>query len=71
LEWVFHCDGAPSHITAIVIEWHKEDCNMSPERLVNSPKLSPMEILWAILKKTAANMKPKTIKGLKTTLFAA
>jgi hypothetical protein len=37
----------------------------------NSPDLSPIELLWAILKKLVRKVKPEMIEELKSSLLAA
>jgi hypothetical protein len=68
LEWIFQQDGATCHTTQVVLDWLEESCDVLHGWPANSPDLSPIELLWAILKKSIAIIKPVTLDDLRTAL---
>jgi transposase len=66
--WIFQQDGAPCHTSRASREWIQERCVLLQPWPANSPDLSPIELLWAILKRTIWHMSPKTISDLERVL---
>jgi transposase len=69
--WIFQQDGAPSHTSQVALDWLEESVDVIVDWPANSPDLSPIELLWAILKKLVRRMKPQTIEEVKGALLAA
>jgi hypothetical protein len=49
-EWVYQQDGARSHTSGVSIEWLEERWDLLVDWFANSPDLSPIELLWSLLK---------------------
>ena len=62
-------DGAPAHTTKLLKEWFT-DCGIDyiKDWPGNSPDLSPIENLWAIMKAHLRNRDTSTIDKLRVTL---
>jgi hypothetical protein len=71
LGWIFQQDGAPCHTAQIALDWIEENCDLLSRWPANSPDLSPIELLWAILKHAVAAMEPKSVEELKEVLLQA
>jgi hypothetical protein len=69
--WIFQQDDASCHTSAAAYAWLRERCRVIDDWPANSPDLSPIEMLWAIMKRIVWKLKPKTIHDLKTALQAA
>jgi transposase len=66
LQWIFQQDGAACHTSAKSLERLEENCDLIVNWPSNSPNLSPIELLWAILKRIVNKFAPQTIEELKT-----
>jgi transposase len=53
------------------LDWLEESADVIMDWPPNSPDLSPIELIWAILKKLVRKVKPQTIEELKSSLLAA
>jgi transposase len=71
LQWIFQQDGAPCHTSAAAIEWLEGLCDIIPDWPPNSPDLSPIELLWAIMKRIVWKLRATTIPDLKHALQVA
>jgi hypothetical protein len=71
LQWIFQQDGAPCHTSAAAIEWLEHECDVIPDWPANSPDLSPIELLWAIMKRIVWKLRATTIPDLKRALQVA
>jgi hypothetical protein len=60
-----------AHTSQVALDWLEESVDGIADCSPNSPDLSPIEILWAILKKMVSRTNPRKIEDLKTSLFAA
>jgi hypothetical protein len=69
--WIFQQDGAPAHTSQVTLDWLEESVDVIVDWPPNSPDLSPIEILWAILKKMVSRTNPRTVEDLETALIAA
>jgi hypothetical protein len=69
--WIFQQDGAPCHTSQIAVDWLEENLDLITDWPANSPDLSPIELLWAILKKLVTLIKPETREELKNVLITA
>jgi transposase len=68
---IFQQDGAPSYTSHGALDWLEESVDVIVGWPLNSPDLSPRELLWVILKKLIRKVKPQTIEELKSSLLAA
>jgi transposase len=68
VKWIFQQDGAVYHTTQVVLDWLEESFDVLHGWPANSPDLSPIELLWAILKKAIALLKPTTLEELRAAL---
>ena len=65
-QWLFQQDNAKPHTAVNTIQaLHKLRINTLPQWPPYSPDLSPIEIIWAIMKKRVDKYKPKNIYQLK------
>jgi hypothetical protein len=71
LEWIFQQDGAPCHTRQEVAGCIEENCDLLSDWPPNSPDLSPIEMLWGILKSVVAKTSPTTVGELKQVLVEA
>jgi transposase len=71
LEWIFQQDGAPCHTSQKALDWIEQYCDLLSGWPANSPDLSPIELLWAILKHAVAALRPETVAQLKEVLQEA
>jgi hypothetical protein len=69
LLWIFQQDGAACHTSAKSLEWLEEKCDLVVDWPSKSPNLSPIQLLWAILKRIVNKFAPQTIEELKTALL--
>jgi transposase len=69
--WIFQQDGAPCHTSRKALDWLEESVDLIVDWPANSPDLSPIELLWAILKQLIKRIRPDTIEDLKNALIAA
>jgi transposase len=71
LGWIFQQDGASCHTSAEAIEWIEGNCDMIGNWPANSPDLSPIELLWAVLKRAVEKARPENIADLKRVILEA
>jgi hypothetical protein len=71
LGWILQQDGARSHTSQVNLDWLEESVDVIVDWQLNSPDLSPIELLWPILKKFARTVKLHMIEELKSSLLAA
>jgi hypothetical protein len=67
-QYYFEQDGAPPHRSKISVKWIEERANLIQQWPPNSPDLSGIENLWAILKQRISNYHFQTISELKEQL---
>ena len=69
---IFQQDGAPAHTAKLVKGW-LEDCGIEyiPDWPGNSPDISPVENLWAILKQKVKDADTSSIEKLTAALHSA
>jgi hypothetical protein len=70
-EWIFQQDGAPCHTSQMVFEWIEANCDLLSDWPPNSPYLSPIELLWTILKHVVTVFRPEIVAELKAVLQRA
>jgi hypothetical protein len=68
LNWIFQQDGALCHMAQKTLDWLEECCDVLHGWPPNSPDLSPIELLWAIVKKIVERLNPETLNELKEYL---
>jgi transposase len=69
--WIFQQHGALEHILQWAPNWLEESIDVIIDWPANSLDLSPIEALWAILKKLVERINPQRIEDLKAALIAA
>jgi hypothetical protein len=67
-EVYFQQDGAKPHTAKSTIKYIEEEIKLIRDLPLNSPAISPIEMLWAILKRIIAERQPKTLDELRTVL---
>jgi hypothetical protein len=68
--WIFQQDGAPDHTSHAVPDRLEESVDVIVDWPASSADLSPIELLWAILK-NGRRRQPQPINELKNALIAA
>ena len=64
LGWLFMQDGAKCHTAERTVEWLEQQVDLIIDWPPNSPDLNPIELLWAILKRSVAEAFPRNKKEL-------
>jgi hypothetical protein len=64
----FQQDGAPAHTSKTTMAWLEKKTPLIKNWPPNSPDLSPIEMVWAILKKKLTERQPKTLTEFKIVL---
>jgi hypothetical protein len=67
--WIFQQEGALCHTSQMAVDWIEENCDLLSGWPANSPDFNPIELLWAILKHSVADLEPTTIAELKKVLL--
>jgi hypothetical protein len=65
LQWIFEQNGALAHTARNTVAWLGHIYTVLAGWPPNSPELSPIELCWAVLKKTVTFLMPTTIEQLK------
>jgi hypothetical protein len=60
LQWIFRQDGAAYHTSEKPLEWLEGNWSIIADWQANFPDLSPIELLWAMLKRIVQNRDRKT-----------
>jgi hypothetical protein len=71
LGWIFQQDRAHAHMSQLVLDWLEESITVIVDWSANSGELSPIELLWAILKKLVERISSQTIGELGSALLKA
>jgi hypothetical protein len=67
--WIFQCDGAHAHTSQEALAWLEESVDVIVDWPANSPDLSPIELLWTILKKLVKRINPENMEELKSAVI--
>jgi hypothetical protein len=70
-DWIFQQDGASCHTAQTAVDSLDECCDVSTDWPANSLDLSPIEFVWAILKRAVRATNPQTIDELKRVITEA
>jgi hypothetical protein len=69
--YIFQQHAPPADISHRVLDWLEESIDVIVYWRANSPDLSPIEVLWEILRKSMKRINPQTIKNLNAASVAA